>query len=139
MIYGLWGLFFVFLSAFFVLFCFLFLNQHCFPVISTLSSHFVVRLSQILFFSSLKLQVFSQTLLCPENSSTRLTGGQLWKTSLYDFVGVLPNKEFRASLWQENRTYFLDGYNSLKKQISGTKNKKFTSAWFYRGQENVFS
>lgn len=59
--------------------------------------------------------------------------------SLDDFVGVLPNKEHRAGLWQENRTYFLDGYNSLKKQISGTKNKNFTSAQFYRGQENVFS
>ena len=66
------------------------------------------------FFSSLKLQVFSQTLLCPENSSTRLGGGgAALKDSLYDFVGVLPNKEFRAGLWQENRTYFLDGYNSL--------------------------
>lgn len=66
-------------------------------------------------------------------------GGGFERLSLDDFVGVLPNKECGAGLWQENRTYFLDGYNSLKKQISGTKNKNFTSVQFYRGQENVFS
>lgn len=61
------------------------------------------------------------------------------RLSLDDFLGVLPNKEYRAGLWQENRTYFCDGYNSLKKQILGTKNKNFTSVGFYWGQENVFS
>lgn len=136
MIYGLLVFVVVKLAAF-SFFLFFLIN-----IFSPLSAPFplILVLYSCSFFLSLKLQIFFfQPLLDPENFSPRLGGGgsDFERLSLEDLVGVLPNKECRAWLWQENRTYFLDGYNSLKKQISSTKNKNFTSAWFYRGQESV--
>ena len=127
------------LEAFFVFF-----NQHPFSFISTLFpfilQSYAHRSCFFFFFFKLKASdFFSATTKSRKLFPQVEEGPGFERLSLDDFVGVLPNKECRGGLWQENRAHFLDGYNSLKKQISGTKNKNFTSAQFYRGQENVSS